>query len=147
MSVFDLGTGSGILAIAAVKLGAASVLAVDIDSVAVSAAKKNLFINNVSDFIHIRRGSLSLRMQRVNKNAFDLVLANITSRTISDLAGALFQVLKPGGKLVVSGIHPQGLDEVLIRLVMAGLKLQKVDNANEWYAVIALKPELAVIVN
>jgi ribosomal protein L11 methyltransferase len=142
MSVFDLGTGSGILAIAAVKLGAASVLALDNDAVAVSAARNNFLINNVADFIQIRRGSLSERMRRVNKNAFDLILANITSRTISDLAGALHHVLKPGGKLIVSGIHPQGLDEVLIKLAMAGMKLQKVDNAGEWHAVIALKPRL-----
>jgi ribosomal protein L11 methyltransferase len=141
MSVFDLGTGSGILAIAAVKLGAASVLALDIDAVAVSAARNNFLINKVADYIQIRRGSLSERMRRVNKNTFDLVLANITSRTISDLAGALYHVLKPGGQLIVSGIHPQGLDEVLIRLVMAGLKLQKIDNDGDWYATIGQKPE------
>jgi ribosomal protein L11 methyltransferase len=141
MSVFDLGTGTGILAIAAARLGASSVLAVDIDPVAVKVAKTNAAVNGVSNYIHIRRGSLSLRTQRVERNAFDLVLANITSRTISDLSKAMFRVLKPGGKLIVSGIHPQGLDEVLISLALAGFKLEKIDNQDEWYAVISQKPE------
>jgi ribosomal protein L11 methyltransferase len=145
MSVFDLGTGSGILAIAAVKLGASSVLALDIDSVAVNVARTNAAVNSVSGSIRIRKGSLSSRTQSDNKNAFDLVLANIISRTICDLSAAMFKVLKPGGKLIASGIHPQGLDEVLIRQVMAGFKLIKVENSGEWYVVISQKPELDAV--
>jgi ribosomal protein L11 methyltransferase len=140
MSVFDLGTGSGILSIAAVKLGASSVLAVDIDPVAIQAAKSNAAANGAAGCIRIRRGTLSLRAQRVYREAFDLALANITSRAISDLSGALAKVLKPGGKLVVSGIHPQGLDEVLISLVLSGFTLEKIDCEGQWYAVVAQKP-------
>jgi ribosomal protein L11 methyltransferase len=143
MSVFDLGTGSGILAIAAVKLGAAPVLAVDIDPVAVRVAKANAAANGVFDSIRFARGSLSLRRQRANLNTFDLVLANITSRAICDLAGPMFKVLKPSGKLIASGIHQQGLDETLISLVMVGFHLEKAERAEEWYAIIAQKPFLS----
>ena len=141
MTVFDLGTGSGILAIAAVKLGASAVLAVDIDPVAVRAAGNNARTNGVSDQIRFRRGTLSLRAQRVHRNAFDLALANITSRAIADFSGGLFKVLKPGGRLIASGIHPQGLDEVLISLALCGFNLETVDCEGEWYAVVARKPE------
>jgi ribosomal protein L11 methyltransferase len=141
MSVFDLGTGSGILAIAAVKLGASSVLALDIDPVAVRVAKANAAANSVSGSMRFSKGSLSLRTQRVNRSSFDMVLANITSRTLCDLSAGMFKVLKPGGKLIASGIHPQGLDETLISLAVAGFNLEKADKADEWYAVIANKPE------
>jgi ribosomal protein L11 methyltransferase len=142
MSVFDLGTGSGILAIAAAKLGASSVLAVDIDPIAVKTARGNIKANNVDPLIRVRRGTLSLRAQREFKNHFDIVLANITARAISDLAGGLAEVLKPGGILIVSGIHQAGLDEVLISLALADLSLEAVDNDGEWSAVVARKLEI-----
>jgi ribosomal protein L11 methyltransferase len=139
MKVFDLGTGTGILAIAAVKLGASGVLALDIDSVAVKAAQVNAKINRVSEGIQFKRGTLSRGVQQKHRSGFDLVLANITSRAISDLSPALADVLKPEGILIVSGIHPDGLDEVLIRLSMTDLKLLNLEKELEWYAVIALK--------
>jgi len=137
MSVFDLGTGSGILSIAAVKLGAASVLALDIDPVAVRAARRNIKINGVDDQIQVRLGTLSLRSQSKYKHHFDLVLANITARAISDFSTGFSRVLKPGGRLIVSGIHSQGLDEVLISLSMADFALNSIDHEDEWYVVVA----------
>jgi ribosomal protein L11 methyltransferase len=138
-AVFDLGTGTGILAIAAVKLGAGSVLACDIDAVAVKAAKYNAKINRVEESIKFQRGTLSRTMQRKYRSYFDVVLANITSRAISDLAPALADIIKPQGTLIVSGIHPDGLDEVLIRLAMADLNLVKIEIEEGWHAVIAQK--------
>ena len=141
MNVFDLGTGTGILAIASVKLGASKVLAYDYDPVAVKAARFNLEVNLVDSSVQIRRGTLSRTAQLKFKNAFDLVLANITSRAISDMSGGLAKILKPGGYLIVSGIHPQGLDEVLIRLALADLKLVDLQQEDLWSAVIAKKPK------
>lgn len=137
MSVLDLGTGSGILAIAAAKLGASSVLAIDIDPVAVKAARSNTRINRVDDHIRVKRGTLSTRTQREFKGSFDMALANITARAISDLSQSFAKVLKPGGKLIVSGIHSQGLDEVLISLVLANFKLEAADQEGEWNVVVA----------
>jgi ribosomal protein L11 methyltransferase len=137
MSVLDLGTGTGILSIAAAKLGAEGVLALDIDPIAVKAAQSNIKQNAVDHHIQTRRGTLSDRAQKKYESAFDLVLANITSRAISDLSQGFAKVLKPGGRLIVSGIHPQGLDEVLIKLALANFSLENIERDGEWYAVIA----------
>jgi ribosomal protein L11 methyltransferase len=139
MTVFDLGTGTGILSIAAIKLGASRVLACDIDGVAVKAAKFNAKINEVEPSIQFQRGTLSRTVQKKYRAGFDVVLANITSRAISDLSKALAEVIKPQGILIVSGIHPEGLDEVLISLAMADLTLLKIEKDLEWHAVVARK--------
>jgi ribosomal protein L11 methyltransferase len=139
MSLLDLGTGSGILAIAAAKLGATSVLALDIDAVAVKAAGSNARTNDVENTLQIRRGTLSDRRVKEHKSFFDLALANITGRAICDMAGGLYQVLKPGGRLVVSGINTRGVDEVLISLAVEDFKIEAVDQDGEWCAVCALK--------
>jgi ribosomal protein L11 methyltransferase len=139
MTVFDLGTGTGILAIAAIKLGASAVLAYDIDLVAVKTAQANAHANGIDNGIQFKRGTLSGAVQKKFRSNFDIALANITSRAISDLSPALADILKPQGILIVSGIHPEGLDEVLIRLSLADLKLLSLEIEQEWHAVIAQK--------
>jgi ribosomal protein L11 methyltransferase len=139
MAVFDLGTGSGILAIAAAKLGASSVLAIDIDSVAVKVAKGNVQANGVDSNIQVKRGTLSQRLRRENKEKFDLAVANITARTISDLSPGLARILKEGGLLIVSGIQANAADQVLISLAMADFKIEAIDVDGEWHAIIASK--------
>ncbi len=139
MTVFDLGTGTGILAIAAAKLGASNVIASDIDAVAVKTARSNAKVNLVSDKIQVKRGTLSPSVQTKYRTGFDIVMANITSRAISDLSPALMDVLKPGGLLIVSGIHPDGLDEVLIRLSLTKLSLVSDETDQDWHAVVARK--------
>jgi ribosomal protein L11 methyltransferase len=140
MSVLDLGTGSGILAIAAAKLGASTILALDINAVAVRAARNNAKANGVDSCIQVKRGTISVRARRDLRDRFDLTLANITARAISDLAPGFFQVLQRDGILIASGIHPQGLDEVLIRLALADFELEAVDQEGEWHTVVARKP-------
>jgi len=140
MSVFDLGTGTGILSIAAAKLGAGKVEAVDIDPVSVTAAKNNVKNNGVNEQVRVSRGTLSLARQRSLKNSSDLLLANISVKVISALSKRMAAVLKPGGRAICSGISNQGLDEVLVSLTVAGLKIEAIDQDGEWYAVIALKP-------
>lgn len=139
MTVLDLGTGSGILAIAAAKLGAAEVLAFDIDPIAVKVARSNIRINNVNDHILVRRGTLSIRNRRKYSGNFNIALANITSRAISDLAQGFSRVLTPGGRLIASGIHSQGLDEVLIKLSLNNITPESIHQENEWYVITAVK--------
>ena len=79
-------------------------------------------------------------MQKKYRSGFDIALANITSRAISDLSTALADILKPEGILIVSGIHPEGLDEVLVRLSLSNLNLLNIEKEQEWHAVIARKP-------
>ena len=126
-----------ILAIAAAKLGAASVLAWDTDPVAVYAAKNNAAANSVANIVRVQRGTLSRKAQIELKDTFDLVVANITAPVIARLADGFTKVLKPEGTLIVSGISDPGLDEVLIRLALSDLKIENIYNDGEWYAVIA----------
>ena len=140
MFVLDLGTGTGILSIAAAKLGAGPILALDIDAVAVRAAVYNAGVNSVGDLVKIRRGTLSLRMQMERKDNFGMVLANISAGAISSLAPGFFKVLKSKGIFIGTGIHSQQLDEVLIKLAIAGFQLIAIDSEEEWRAITAQKP-------
>lgn len=141
MSVLDLGTGSGILAIAAAKLGASFVLGLDIDPVAAKVARSNVKSNNVEANILIKRGSLSLANQRNYKQYFDVALANITAKTINDLSESFFKILKPGGRLIVSGIQIQALDEALIRLAIANFNIEAIEQQEEWCVIVSKKPK------
>ncbi|MBN1189008.1 MAG: 50S ribosomal protein L11 methyltransferase [Dehalococcoidales bacterium] len=139
ISLLDVGTGSGILAIAAARLGASDVLALDTDTVAVRAARNNAAANSVGDIVRVRHGTLSLRTIRESRCRFDMAMANITAAVICDLAGGIYKSLKNGGRLVVSGINSQSLDEILIRLALEGFTLEAADQYDSWYAVIARK--------
>lgn len=141
MSVLDLGTGSGILAIAAAKLGAASVLAMDTDQIAVVAATSNVVKNNVKGIIEVKRGTLNAAACRKLKSRFDLVVSNITADVIAGLAPCFIKVLKPGGRVITSGINDRGLDKVLVALTVAGLKLEAISSEGEWHAVVAIRAE------
>jgi ribosomal protein L11 methyltransferase len=98
-NALDVGTGSGILAIALVKLGASGVWAVDLDPVALKVARENLRCNHVQEKIYLAEAKLS----RIRKS-FSVVVANLTAETILDLAGALKTKVAPKGFLILSGI-------------------------------------------
>lgn len=99
--VLDLGTGSGILAIAAAKLGARTVLALDTDPLAVKIAKENVLANGVRRTVKVREGSLEMAKGFL----FDLIVVNILARTIADLIEkGLLDHLKPEGLLIAAGI-------------------------------------------
>lgn len=102
MHVLDLGTGSGILAIAAAKLSAASVLALDVDSAAIKAAGDNIRHNRVARKVRLFAGTLP--NPKVLPGSMDLVVANITARAIAEVAQPIAEALAPGGVLIASGI-------------------------------------------
>jgi ribosomal protein L11 methyltransferase len=115
--VLDVGTGSGILALAAAKLGAASVLALDVSSVAVEAAQANVRANGLEDRVAVRLGSI----EEASDERYDLVVANIIARVIADLAPALVAALAPGGILIAGGIIEERLPLAEDALRAAGL--------------------------
>jgi ribosomal protein L11 methyltransferase len=123
-TVLDLGTGSGLLAIAAAKLGAAAVLALDTDPVAVATAAENVRRNGVADRVTVAAGSIDTgaRMTGGGRSpvSVDLLLANIIASVIRDLAPGLVRALRPGGTLVASGIIAERLPEVEAALRRAG---------------------------
>jgi ribosomal protein L11 methyltransferase len=103
MTVFDGGTGSGILAIAAAKLGAKHVDGVDIDPVSVRTAIENIGRNDLQVPVHLETGSIG-QGEPFDGVQYDLVLANIIARILIELNESIFARVKPGGVLVLSGI-------------------------------------------
>lgn len=134
-AVLDLGTGSGILAIAAAKLGASSVLALDIDSRAVAVARSNVQANGVAGLVAVEEGSLP-RGESAGRS-FDLVMANIVAEVIEELAHSLARSLKADGVLIAGGIVGKRLDVVVGRLEHAGVGIVEVLAEGVWRTVVA----------
>ncbi|MFH1486310.1 MAG: 50S ribosomal protein L11 methyltransferase [Chloroflexota bacterium] len=137
MSVLDLGTGSGILAIAAAKLGASSVLALDTDLVAVEAAKANTEANGLKKAIAIGHGTLTPEQA---PGPFNLIAANIIARVIIDLAEPMVRRLLPGGILISGGIIADRLSEVLDRFESLGTNLKDSSAEGDWRTVVIQAP-------
>ncbi len=131
--VLDVGCGSGILAIAAAKLGAASVLGVDIDPIAIEATQANAATNRLGDRISAREGSLPSR-----EPAHDVVLANLIASVLIALALPLRDELRPGGTLVGSGIFVDREDEVRAAFASAGLEVTARTAEGDWVALEAV---------
>lgn len=130
-SVLDLGTGSGILAIAAALMGAERVVAVDINPVAASVARENVAMNGVEGRVQVLEGSLE-----AVEPPFDLVLANISSAGIIQMAPELARALVPQGTLVASGIsdHLAGTCQAVLQ--NAGLRVVETVGRDGWCALI-----------
>lgn len=132
-SVLDLGTGSGILAIAAARLGARSVLGVDIDSVAVEAARDNVARNHVQSLVQVERGSLDA----LDALAFDFALVNILAKIIVQLCeDGLAQKIKPGGTVVFAGLIDSQESEVRESLARVGLSLIDRMQDKDWIGLV-----------
>ncbi len=137
--VLDLGCGSGILGIAALKLGAQHVLALDIDSLAVKSTQHNATLNDVAGRITAQRGSLATL--HASPRHFDLLLCNILAKTIIRLAGeGLGDVVRAGGYAIFSGIIDEQADEVEAALREAGFEPVKRRTQGDWVAIEARKP-------
>jgi ribosomal protein L11 methyltransferase len=132
VTVLDVGTGSGILALAAARLGAGHVLAVETDPVAVDAAEQNVALNNLSDAISVRQGSVPLPQPQ----QFDIVVANIIARVIAELAPALAAALRPTGVLIASGIIAERSQMVEDALAAAGLSLVQRVTEGDWVTLL-----------
>ena len=139
MRVLDVGTGSGILALAAVKLGAASVHCIDNSSVAVESAMANAASNQLSDRIAVNLGVLDEAEARRLTGHYDLVLANIIARVIGSIAPNLAQVLAPDGFLITSGIIEDRRHEAEQPLLNAGLRLIDQVMIDDWVTLIMQK--------
>ncbi len=127
----DIGTGTGILAIAAAHMGASHVLASDIDPMAVRVAKENVEINGFSDRIDCKCGDLL----DVAKDKADAVTANIIADVIIMLCAPVRAFLKPGGVFICSGIAREREDDTINALKAAGYKRLDVRHEGEWTAI------------
>lgn len=128
-SVLDVGTGSGVLAIAAARLGAPVVVAVDTDPASVAASRHNADANGVA--VDVRQGSVD-----VASGPFGLVVANLDTAMVSRLAPQLVERVVPGGALVVSGISNEREEEATAALRAAGVS-PTTHRGREWTTLVA----------
>ncbi len=140
--VLDLGCGSGILAIAAARLGARHVVALDTDPMAVKATAENAAANGVSQLIEVREGTLAAKTSRRDVStpstaAFDIIVANISGLTLERLAPALATALAAGGLLILSGFLEDSAASVGGACADSGLSVERVVAEGVWRAIIA----------
>ena len=129
-TVIDVGTGSGILAIASALLGAGHVCAVDIDPDAVRVAKENVEHNHVEDVVTVREGDL---LKQTDETC-DICVANIISDIIISFASPLKAHIHAGGLFICSGIVRERTDEVRNALLNAEYEILKEEHRGEWTA-------------
>lgn len=135
MAVLDLGCGSGILSIAAAKLGAARVAGMEIDSVAVASARENLRENELTGRVKIVEGTLP--HPDVAPASFDLAVANISAKVVSELAVEIMRAIRPKGVLIASGILLERKEEIEEALTSAGAVIGDVQVDGDWIALVA----------
>ena len=132
MTVFDVGTGSGVLAIVAAKLGAKRVEAVDFDPVAVRVARENVRQNGAEGIVHTERSDL---LKSVAGEA-DLIIANIIADIIVRLFGEVKGALAEGGTMLLSGIIEDRLPDVVEAAALHGFSVEKIEQEKGWAAVV-----------
>jgi len=130
----DVGTGSGILLVAAAKLGAAGGLGIDNDPVAVEVANRNLAVNHIDgNWFQAIQGDLTNTIDA----RFDIVAANILTPVILQLLESMNRILPPGGMVIVSGITEENRSRVIERISMISMNLINVRERDGWVAIAA----------
>ncbi len=139
VTVLDAGTGSGILAIAAARLGAAHVAAFDTDALAVRATQDNAAQNGVAERIHVWRGELDSTAAAAGPGPWDIVVANILAPIIIRLLSedGLLGYVAPDGYLILSGIIDEQGPDVEAALAAAGGQVRRIISAGDWVTYVA----------
>jgi ribosomal protein L11 methyltransferase len=128
--ILDIGAGSGILSMAAVRLGANSALAVDIDAVAVECAREYASLNGLEKEIEFRVASF----EDLASEPFDVVVANIDGRTLPSLCPHLGRLMKEKAAACFSGLQVQDLPDISSALESAGFRISAQRQKAEWIA-------------
>jgi len=142
--VIDVGTGSGILAIGAVNLGAKHVLALDLDPVAVSSARENTRLNGLEERITIKESDLLSVLNASDPTLgiqlpVKLVVANILAEIILLFIDDVYKALEPGGIYIASGIWKNKEEVVETALKAAGFEIAEISRDEDWLAFVARK--------
>ncbi|WP_170007722.1 50S ribosomal protein L11 methyltransferase [Bacillus fonticola] len=135
--VFDVGTGSGVLSIAAAKLGASDVRAFDLDAVAVTTAIENVKLNNVHDKVSVAEQNL---LEGIEGHA-DVIVANLLAEILILFPEKAFDTVRAGGTFISSGIIRQKKELVKSELQRVGFIIEETLVMEDWVALIAKKPE------
>jgi ribosomal protein L11 methyltransferase len=132
VDVLDLGCGSGILAIAAAKLGASRIVAIDVDPQAIKATRANAAENGVADVIEAHEGTLEAVSEQ-----FDIIVANISGLTLERLAPHLGRRLSPDGQLIASGFLDDAVKGLHLAFERADMNWEETREDGIWRAIIA----------
>ena len=133
--VLDVGTGSGILTIAAAKLGAGHITAVDIDGHAVRAAQRNFRRTGIAELVNAQSGSIpSAATKGLN---YDVAVANISARGIRMVAPAIPDLLADDGVFIASGIIVDQNDEAVSAIKEAGLDINEIRQKEDWITILS----------
>jgi len=131
LKVLDVGSGTGILAIAAVKLGASKAIAVDFDEICLDNCKENCVLNEVSDSVEIITGEID----EVKEKDFDLILANIQKNVLIEIAEKINTKLKPKGVAILSGLLESDKITIEKKYHALGLRTTHIETLDEWIAI------------
>ncbi|EMF0149078.1 50S ribosomal protein L11 methyltransferase [Enterococcus hirae] len=137
-TLLDVGTGSGVLSIAAKYLGAKEVYAYDLDEVAVRAAKENMDMNEVAKDVHVAANDL---LNGITIES-DVIVANILADIILLMIPDAWRLLKQTGRLIVSGIIEEKKQMVIDAMKEQGFVVDQIFQQKDWYAIILKKPEV-----
>lgn len=129
-SLLDIGTGTGILAIGAGKLGFEEVVAVDIDPLCIDAAARNIAANRLGN-VMVKEGGIS-----ITTGTFDVIVANLLSEILTEIAPDLAARLHPGGIAILSGMLAGQEDGVIQAMISAGLACQEKITDNKWITLV-----------
>ena len=133
LDVIDFGCGTGILAIAAAKLGAKRVLAIDNDPQALSASKENAEKNNCADVIKIFHSDEKIKYEHC-----DLLMANILANPLIELESQFLELIKPNGTILLSGILEEQVEKV-VDCYSQNFNKIKITNKSEWFRISAIR--------
>ncbi len=139
-SALDVGTGSGVLAIALAKLAKARVLASDIDPVATRVAKENVRLNGAAAFVRTLTAAGLAGRAFTDRAPYDLVVANILAGPLAALAPAIRRVVAPGGTVILSGLLPEQRRRILATYRMTGLVLMRAMIVDGWLTLVLRRP-------
>lgn len=134
--VIDVGCGSGILSIAAAKLGASSVSALDLDPVAVQVTEENCELNDVDQTVEVRQNNL---LQGIRVDTPQMIVSNILADILLRIFDDAFQLLPKDGVLLLSGIINQRVEDVCTALCASGFTIEKQLQEQDWNAIAARK--------
>ena len=133
--ILDVGCGSGILSVVAVKVGATSALGLEIDPVAARAGEENVRINGIEDKVQIVQGTLPSPLAEAR--SFDIVAANISAKVVTDLAQHLIDSVAIGGKLIAGGIIEPHVEDVTKALNAVGASIDETFIDGDWVTLLA----------
>ncbi len=134
--VLDIGTGSGILAIASAKLGAKSVFAIDIDPIAANIAKENSKINGVANKVKVICGDLASSIN----GKYDVIISNIFTKVLLSMLPDIKSCLNPSGCWILSGILEKEKSEVVSALKKESFNISNIDSHQEWIGILTRMP-------